>query len=116
MIINFQEPLNVSVQVGDIAWYLPITSNVGVPGNTYNTANMDNAMEIGVIDQVTTYTISVTNVVNSPLQGFFIMFSKNDEVNKGDLLGYYAKIKMVNSRTDKIELFAVSSETIQSSK
>ena len=71
-----------------------ITSNVGVPGNTYNTANMDDAMEIGVIDQVTTYTISVTNVVNPPLQGFFIMFSKNNEVNKGDLLGYYAKIKM----------------------
>ena len=44
------------------------------------------------------------------------MFSKNDEVNKGDLLGYYAKIKMVNSRTDKIELFAVGSETVQSSK
>ena len=40
MIINFQEPLNVSVQVGDIAWYLPITSNVGVPGNTYNTAKL----------------------------------------------------------------------------
>ena len=69
-----------------------------------------------MIDQVTTYTISVTNVVNPPLQGFFIMFSKNDEVNKGDLLGYYAKIKVVNARTAKIELFAVGSDTVKSSK
>ena len=44
------------------------------------------------------------------------MFSKNNEVNNGDLLGYYAKIKMSNARTDKIELFAVGSEVAQSSK
>lgn len=116
MIINFNEPLNVSVQAGDRAWYLPVTTNVGVPGNTYTTSNMDDVKEIGIIDQVTTYTISVTNVVNPPLQGFFIMFSKNNEVNNGDLLGYYAKIKMSNARTDKIELFAVGSEVAQSSK
>jgi len=44
------------------------------------------------------------------------MFSKSDEANKGDLLGYYAKLKMTNGSTDKIELFAVSSEIAQSSK
>ena len=115
MIIQFTEPLNVSVQVGDLAWYLPVTQQ-GVTGNMYDTSSMDNASLIGEIDQVTTYTISVTNVINPPFTNTFIMFSKNNEVNKGDLLGYYAKVKMTNASLNKIELFSVSSEISQSSK
>ena len=115
MIIQFPDPLNVSVQVGDLAWWM-FTTQQGVAGNQYDTSSMNDAFLIGEIDQVTIDTISVTNVINPPLGGAFIMFSKSDEANKGDLLGYYAKLKMTNASTEKIELFAVSSEIAQSSK
>ena len=44
------------------------------------------------------------------------MFSKNDIVNLGDVQGYFAEVKLDNNSTEKIELFAVSSEVVQSSK
>ena len=44
------------------------------------------------------------------------MFSKNTSVNNSSLLGYYAEVKLTNTRTDKIELFSIGSEVTQSSK
>jgi len=118
MIINFAEPINVSVQIGDIAWYIPniaIQSN-GVPGNMYSTASSSSALMIGVIEDITTLSITINTVVNTPTIGSFIMFSKNNEVNKSNLIGYYAKVTMVNKRKDKVHLFSVSTEITESSK
>ena len=39
--IGFSQPINVSVQVGDLAWYVP-TNLQGVPGNQYQTNDIDN--------------------------------------------------------------------------
>lgn len=44
------------------------------------------------------------------------MFSKNTAVNNSSLLGYYAEVKLTNSRTDKIELFSIGAEVVESSK
>ena len=46
----------------------------------------------------------------------FIMFSKDNTINLGDVSGYYAEVKLENNSTEKIELFAVSSEISESSK
>ena len=119
MTYTFLEQINVSVQVGDLAWYIPTTPQ-GVVGNMYSTGNtrdpVNPAKLIGVITQVTQFTITVANVINPPFLGFFILFSKNDKVNKGDLLGYFARIKMINHSKRKIELFSVGSEISESSK
>ena len=120
MTYTFLEQINVSVQVGDLAWYINTSPNQGVTGNTYSTGNtkdpVNGAKLIGVITQVTQFTITVASVINPPFLGFFILFSKNDKVNKGDLLGYYARIKMINHSKRKIELFSVGSEISESSK
>jgi len=118
MIINFAEPINVSVQIGDIAWYIPSIdiSQSGVAGNMYSTASVSSALMIGVIEDITTFSITVNTIVNTPTIGSFIMFSKNNEVNKSNLLGYYAEVTMVNKRKDKVELFSVSTEITESSK
>ena len=44
------------------------------------------------------------------------MFSKNDVVNLGSVSGYFAEVQLRNNSTEKIELFALSSEVVQSSK
>jgi hypothetical protein len=117
MLIQFSQSINTSVQVGDSAWYVP-TSSQGVPGNTYQTANTNNVLKIGTIIAVTSNSILIDplTILNTPFAGSFIMFSKDDIVNRSNVLGYYAKIKMVNFSQEKIELFAVSSEISQSSK
>jgi hypothetical protein len=44
------------------------------------------------------------------------MFSKNNNVNLSDLIGYYAKVKFINNSKEKAELFTVASELVESSK
>ena len=46
----------------------------------------------------------------------FIRFSKDTEANRSSLLGYYAEVKLGNDSGDIAELFAVSTEAVQSSK
>tara|TARA_R100000935_G_C2799894_1_gene149981 strand:+ start:596 stop:946 length:351 start_codon:yes stop_codon:yes gene_type:complete len=116
MVINFTEQINVSVQVGDLAWYFPVSPTVGVPGNQYNSASSTNALLIGVITAVGQYSITVDVVINPPSLNMFIMFSKDDRINRSNVLGYYARVKMTNHSKEKIELFAVGSEISMSSK
>ena len=114
--IQFNERINVSVQVGDLAWYVP-TNTAGVTGNTYSVGDANtSAVLIGEITSITGNTINILNNVTTPFAGFFIMFSKNNKANLNSVLGYYANIKMVNHSREKIELFSVGSEIHQSSK
>jgi hypothetical protein len=68
------------------------------------------------------YTITVddTNFVAPPSpvlnSDSFIMFKKNEIINMSGVKGYYAEVKFKNNSTEKTELFAVSSEIVQSSK
>ena len=44
------------------------------------------------------------------------MFSKNNNANASNLVGYYAKARFENNSKEKAELFAVGSEINESSK
>ena len=46
----------------------------------------------------------------------FLMFSKNNKANIGGLKGYYAQVNLTNNSDEKIELYSVGSEIVQSSK
>ena len=52
----------------------------------------------------------------APLDGDFIMFSKDNRVNLSSLLGYYSKVKLANSSEEQAELFAIGADFIESSK
>jgi len=115
MTVTFAEQINVSVQIGDLAWFLtPIPA--GVLGNQYSTGSASNSLLFGEITNVTPFTITVDTPVNTPISTSYILFSKNNEVNKSNLIGYYAEVTMVNQRKDRVELFAVSTEVTESSK
>lgn len=50
------------------------------------------------------------------LNGGYIMCSKNKVVNKSGIKGYYAEVKFKNNSHDPVELFAIGSQVVGSSK
>jgi len=71
---------------------------------------------VGEITEIGADFVMVDPVYYTPSVDDFIMFSKNENVNKNSLIGYYAEIKLTNNSLDKAELFSLGSEVTQSSK
>ena len=84
--ITIGNSLNDSLSVGDTAYYAHLGAS----------------------------TITSNQLV--PTNKTMLLFSKDAEVNTSGLTGYHATVKMKNSSTTESELFAVSSEVVQSSK
>ena len=115
--VGFNQPINVSVQVGDLAWYVP-TNLDGAQGNQYQTNDIENIVLIGPITLIdgNTLTIDQPSGETPPSAVDFIMFSKDNRANVSGIIGYYAEVKFINDSKDKIELFSVGSEIFESSK
>ena len=112
--INFNEDINISAQIGDIAYYVVPTAVGG-----YKVENVDQIVEVGPITQINHSDNSIVCDANlNPPVDSFIMFRKDPSINTSGINGYYAEVKMINnnSQRDKIELFAVASEIDESSK
>ena len=113
--IPFNFDLNVSLQVGDTAYYVTTTANVSFD------VNSSAVVEIGLITAVdqALNTIEVnSNLIaeDYPNEGDFILFSKDNKVNMSSLLGYYAKAKIRNNSTSKAEMFHINADYFESSK
>ena len=122
--ITFPNPINVSVQVGDTAYYLSNTTNLGTPLTGYHThSNYNDIIQIGEIVSIDQTANSITCFWNPnppmalfPRIGDFIMFSKDNKANLSSLLGYYAEVQFVNNSSTKAELFSVGADMFISSK
>lgn len=103
--LTFSSPINVSVQIGDVAYYT-------------NDVNGSSIVLIGDITDVTTYTITVNidNTTVRPTINSFILFSKNNDANINALTGYYAEVQLRNDSTKASEMYSVASEVFVSSK
>ena len=118
--IGFTEPINVSVQIGDSAWYVPTTLQ-GAQGNQYQVNDVDAIIYLGEITgiagNILTIDVPITVPPTAPpTTQDFIMFSKDKRANVSGLIGYYAKVTFTNDSKGPIELFAVGSEIFESSK
>ena len=129
MEIHFDNTLNISVQVGDIAYYVNASNTQG--GFAVSNSSL---VQIGEITSIhrgnstvniggTNYTSKSHIVIGSPIANIvlpaldaFIMFRKNNVVNKAGLVGYYAEVTLMNNSQDKAELFSISSDAVESSK
>ena len=103
--INFSKPINVSVQVGDTAYF---TNDV-------------NGKDINLIGEITAIganyiTTAILSHQTRPLLTSFILFSKTASVNTNGLKGYYADMQYKNDSESYAELFSVGSEIFESSK
>jgi len=118
LVLSIGSTINTSLQVGDAVYYSPVNS---ISSSGFSGSN-NNVTFFGIVTKINFNTFQVnviydnTSSVTTPTMGDYIMFGKNKAVNSSDVKGYYAEVKFVNKRTDKVELFSIGSEVSQSSK
>ena len=136
--LTFNSIINESVQVGDIAYFTPLTT-VGTSTVPFTQGFTSTVIELGQIIAILnpnlttgpTATIHILDFLTLPVPPNppntpdpallptsldFIMFGKDKSVNTTSLVGYYADVKFVNTSNEKVELFSVGSEIAESSK
>lgn len=103
--ISFPNPLQVSVQIGDTAYYT-------------NDAMGETIIQMGVITAISanSITCNIPSTTIRPTTSSFILFSKENITNTSGILGYFAEVELRNDSIKKAELFAVGSEVFESSK
>ena len=113
-------PLNVSLQVGDMVYYSPLSTVGGGGFSTNGTIRL-----LGVISRIDLFPQTVIDVIfdetaipldELPTVDDYLMFVKDNKANVSSVTGYYAEAEFMNFSTDKIELFSVGSEISESSK
>tara|TARA_R110002167_G_scaffold131567_1_gene315354 strand:- start:49 stop:438 length:390 start_codon:yes stop_codon:yes gene_type:complete len=125
--LNFNFPLNISLTPGDQVWYTDpamsggysVSSTAQTSGNipqllgeVYSVSGINSTEVNQIIVTNSTLTVAPVLTVNQT----YFMFRKNRKVNLASLTGYYAEARLINNSKSKAELFAVSSEVVQSSK
>mgnify|MGYP003108662914 CR=1 FL=1 len=125
--LTFSEPIQVSVQVGDMVYFAPSITNNAF-GSGHNTNINNEQIEIGPCTAIAANRLSldVTFTTGNPIPGqapygtaadHFIFFSKDKASNPSGLIGYYMKVRMkTNLKTAVSELFSVGSDVFESSK
>jgi hypothetical protein len=121
--LTFSDPINASLQIGDTAYFMPTGTSGG-----FATAALGDVIAFGTVSSIVNplgllpgpIMVMVYYDNNSgipiPTMSDFIMFGKDKTVNSSSLIGYYADIKFVNNSDQKVELFSVGSEVVESSK
>jgi len=119
--LQFAQPLNVSCQVGDTAYYVTTGSDGG-----FTVDDGSGIVEIGIIveiqDALATPTLIVRAIDSYPgtsdtLSDKFILFSKDNKANISSPLGYFASVKLKNNvRASAGELHSVAMDVFESSK
>ena len=140
--LTFQHELNVSVQIGDVVYYVD-TDPVGIPRawasttTPHMTKDRESVIMIGPITNITFIAPQLNSLgVLTPIQSIitadfddalaaqhgppsvddFIMFSKDNKINLSSILGYYSLIKLKNNSKEKGEIFSVAADFVESSK
>ena len=127
LVLTFTDPLNTSLQVGDVIYY---SSTTTVPNSGFSTASAT-IIQLGIITSINNplgliggdpINISVMfddeneDGNSPPAEGDYIMFGKNKIVNNSNVTGYYLRADFKNYSMDEVKLFSVGSEFSESSK
>lgn len=123
--VDFTQPLNESVQIGDILYYVN-PANESMVGDHESSGtqtpipNSNAIVEVGAITSVNYNDFQIiADIENStalPDSNSFFFFGKDNRANMSSLLGYYAEVELTNNDTKKAELYSVGSEIFESSK
>ena len=105
--LNFSNPIQVSVQIGDTVYY---TDDI----------NGETIVEIGLVTDIdfdtNTITATIADTTTRPTTSSFILFSKTNSANISGLTGYYMRVDLKNDSTEDCEIFSVGTEVFESSK
>tara|TARA_R110000737_G_scaffold95277_1_gene129323 strand:- start:267 stop:671 length:405 start_codon:yes stop_codon:yes gene_type:complete len=128
--LNFNTTINTSTQVGDIIYYTPV-GITGLSSTAYNTGSSTSTIELGKVTDIINPDLASGDISTitvlcdlyddngnpiTPQPNDFIIFGKDKTANTTSLIGYYMEIKFVNNSRDKVELFSVGSQVVESSK
>ena len=108
MIINLNENINSSLQVGDTLYYVTLSD--------FPLSNDVDPILIGKVTNINGNSIETEETAVTPSAGDFLMFVKNNKVNTSGLKGYYAKARLELQTASVGKLFSVSAEVSESSK
>ena len=114
--LTFNSPINISCKIGDIAYFVNTSSSGGftVAGQTnlIGTINL-----ITITSQYTILNIEIEGeLAEAVTTNDFIFFSKNNLIEVGSIVGYYAKAQFRNNSTKRAELHESACEIEESSK
>ena len=112
---TFSNQLNVSAQIGDVAYYVPTSTS------SQFEVNSSDIVEIGTITQIDSNGLGFscsTTLASAmyPSSSDYIFFAKNNKVNQSNTLGYYAKVRLKNNSKEKAEEYSVAADCFESSK
>jgi hypothetical protein len=117
--LNFSEPVQSSVQINDIAYYVPVASSGGFVTQNNDIIKIGKITSVGItsiICDIDISTVPPTAYDPNNATNDMIMFSKDNAANMSSLLGYYAKVQLTNNSTLESELFTLESDYFESSK
>lgn len=101
--------------VGDVVSFNSLGDLVNV-GDTMVQVQSGNEVVIGTIDSInfTDKALSFGAFDNTPLVGEFCFAKKDPRTESGELRGYYMRADLENDDVDFTELFAITSNTVDS--
>jgi len=104
--LTFADNIDSTVNNNDIVYYCPLDSL----GGFQTQLDESNITKLGKVLNVHANIITVELTESNPIPSIndFIFCVKDDEVNVGSLVGYFAEVKMKNTSTEKAELFRLS--------
>jgi len=70
---------------------------------------------IGTISDKSGGVITVNAITTIPIVGLFSFSKKNARIEGGEIRGYYLQVELENTDTEKVELFAINTNAVQSS-
>ena len=117
--------LNMSVQVGDVAYYSLVDNNQS--GTNHPTASQNTKPYVlGLITQVDYINFIIT--VDTSLAGgcgpcsvltglsYYVFFQKHHQINTSGIIGYFMDAEYRNYSTLPAEIFATAVDYVESSK
>tara|TARA_R100001082_G_scaffold93959_1_gene60814 strand:- start:1656 stop:2024 length:369 start_codon:yes stop_codon:yes gene_type:complete len=117
--INFSDVVQSSVQINDIAYYVPVSPQGGFDTQNNDIVKIGRIRSVGIMSitcDIDSSTVPPTPYNPNSNTNDLIMFSKDNAANMKSLLGYYAKIQLKNDSKLESELFTVEADFFESSK
>lgn len=122
--IKMDYHINDSLQVGDVLLYSNVVEKLGMKhtrsydGTTSDKAVMGRVLNISRNGRSGGYlTVRHNTLVDAPTASSdFLYFVKDSSANTTSLLGYYAEVEMINTSTEKVELYQIGVQAVESSK
>ena len=93
--------------------FTTVPHNISIGDVLYSSSN-GAYTKVGVITAKTNTSVTVDSELSTPSQGQFMFVAKDTVAESYGLKGYYANIKLTNSGTTPVEVFAVNSEVSKS--